>query len=327
MFRGRLHEAEVGFRRAIEMAKGLPDVAGAYNQLGIIYWAWNDLEASATELEKAIAADPGNPQSTVASYLYTSGTRLAQGDTDAATEALQEVDRLLATGKATARQHARVAAYHAAIALVQDDREAASKWLDSISAYEGLLYDPIVTMRLIHRRLGEAIGELLRSDYEKYAKEGLQWYLILIRIGQALASSEPDEALSFLAEALAMGKPEGHIRTFVAWGAPLAPLLKEAISKGIEPEYARKLLDIIEAEERQHKIKRGETRASSGGLLSERELEVLRLVAEGLSNHEIARKLTISLSTAKTHVYHLFDKLGARDRIQAVTRAKQLKVI
>jgi len=63
------------------------------------------------------------------------------------------------------------------------------------------------------------------------------------------------------------------------------------------------------------------------GLLSERETEVLWLVAEGLSNQQIASKLTVSLSTAKTHVHRLFEKLNAKDRLQAVTRARELKLI
>jgi ATP/maltotriose-dependent transcriptional regulator MalT len=61
--------------------------------------------------------------------------------------------------------------------------------------------------------------------------------------------------------------------------------------------------------------------------LSRRELEVLRLVAEGLSNQEIADRLMISLNTAKTHVYRAFGKLEAEDRVQALRRARELKLI
>ena len=99
-------------------------------------------------------------------------------------------------------------------------------------------------------------------------------------------------------------------------GTSLVPLLRKAISRGIEPEYASKLLNIIET-----------ASSSTPGLLSERELEVLKLMSAGLSNQEIAHKLVISPSTAKTHVHNILEKLYARDRLQAVNRARELKLI
>ena len=65
----------------------------------------------------------------------------------------------------------------------------------------------------------------------------------------------------------------------------------------------------------------------SSELVSKRELEVLRLVADGLSNQQIADRLSVGLSTAKTHVHRLFEKLNAKDRLQVVNRARELKLI
>jgi LuxR family maltose regulon positive regulatory protein len=126
-----------------------------------------------------------------------------------------------------------------------------------------------------------------------------------------------------------MAKPEGYIRIFVDEGKLLAPLLRKVLSRGITPEYTNKLLTIIEAEERQFTSKtiEGIPSALLPKPLSERELEVLKLVADGLTNQQIADKLIISLSTAKSHVYHIFGKLNAKDRLQAVTRARELKLI
>ena len=126
-----------------------------------------------------------------------------------------------------------------------------------------------------------------------------------------------------------MGQPEGFIRPFVDEGKPLKPLLRVALSRGTMPEYVTKLLAIIEAEEglRRGAAGKGPAVPESSEFLSQRELEVLRLVADGLSNQQIARKLSISLNTAKTHVAHVFGKLNAKDRLQAVKRARELKVI
>ena len=119
------------------------------------------------------------------------------------------------------------------------------------------------------------------------------------------------------------------MRTFVDFGVSLASLLREAIARGTEREYARKLLDVIQAEDRRRKLESRQARGSpqAGGLLSEREIEVLRLIAEGLSNERIAAKLVISPTTAKTHVRHIFDKLGVAGRVAAIARARELRLL
>jgi LuxR family maltose regulon positive regulatory protein len=169
----------------------------------------------------------------------------------------------------------------------------------------------------------------LQQNYGQFAPQGLQTVVIGVRVLQALVSQDGDRALDLLGEGLNLGRPEGFVRCFVDCRVALSPLLRQAISRGIEPGYARKLLSIIEAEDRQRRIRKGAISASAAtaGLLSERELEVLQLVSDGLSNQQIAQRLTVSLSTAKTHVYHIFDKLDAKDRLQAVKRARELKVL
>ena len=92
---------------------------------------------------------------------------------------------------------------------------------------------------------------------------------------------------------------------------------------------ASKLLSIIQAEEHQRHAKKCKIISSSSlvfGLLSKRELEVMQLIEKGFSDRQIADKLVISLSTAKTHVHHIFAKLNAKDRLQAVNRAKDLQL-
>jgi LuxR family maltose regulon positive regulatory protein len=174
-----------------------------------------------------------------------------------------------------------------------------------------------------------AAAEQLRRLCERATQAGAHGYTITIRVCQALAAATPTEALTFLAEALTKGKQEGYIRTFVDEGRLLEPLLRKALAQGVTPEYTSRLLKIIEAEERERKIKTGELprQRTLAGDLSEREMEVLGLLAEGLSDRQIATKLMISLSTAKTHVHRILEKLDATSRTQAVTQARSIKLI
>jgi LuxR family maltose regulon positive regulatory protein len=153
--------------------------------------------------------------------------------------------------------------------------------------------------------------------------------MIWTRLCQALAAGTTELALGFLADIMVITEPEGYIRTFVDEGRLLAPLLRQAVARGIRPRYASRLLSVIEAENRQRKIRRGELPASSAStsLLSERELDVLRLLATGISSRQIADRLTVSLNTANTHIRHIFEKLDSRNRVQAVARARELKLV
>lgn len=128
-----------------------------------------------------------------------------------------------------------------------------------------------------------------------------------------------DEAVRTLARALMLAAPEGFARVFIQEGPPLAALLRTVGSLGHSPEYVKHLLEIF-----------GEAPALQESVLdplSERELEVLRLVADGLTNAEIAAQLVIAHSTAKTHINRIYSKLGVSTRTQAVARARQLQIL
>ena len=325
MQRGKLHQAEEMFRQAINMAKRHPFTAIAHEYLSIVYYMWNDLEAALTELERALALNPGGPSVLGPIYLYTVLVRLAQGDMEAAAEALEKADEIFVRDEANPQERGRVIGYHLALALEQGNDEAASRWLDKLSEYEDLfLCDvPTIAMHRQHKQWGEAIEERLDAEYERYRREGLQFYLIPVRIEQAVVSSNPEKALVFLDEALAMGRPEGFIRMFVDWGVTLVPLLRETISRGIEPEYAGRLLRIIEEEQ----LRPQRPASVSPETLSDRELEVLPLLAAGLSNRQIAARLFISTGTAKTHVHNILQKLQVSGRTQAIAHARKLKLL
>jgi LuxR family maltose regulon positive regulatory protein len=147
---------------------------------------------------------------------------------------------------------------------------------------------------------------------------------------QALAAQElgdTDKAMAILSKGLSLAELGGHIRLFVNEGPPMARLLHKAVSRGIASDYVRRLLAAFPDVEPEHfePTKPQETSESEWvEPLSERELEVLELIAQGLTNWEIASRLFLSLNTVKAHNRNIYGKLGARNRTQAVVRARAL---
>jgi LuxR family maltose regulon positive regulatory protein len=136
-------------------------------------------------------------------------------------------------------------------------------------------------------------------------------------------------ALEILEKALNLAEEEGFVRTFLDEGEPMVQLLYEAASKGIEPEYVGQLLAGYTSSEPANVPIKRQTKDQMELVepLSDREVEVLMLIGEGLSNQEIAGRLHISLSTVKGHTSNIFGKLVVHNRTQAVMRGKELGII
>ncbi len=156
-------------------------------------------------------------------------------------------------------------------------------------------------------------------------QERVEWSIEL-RILQALAwqaLNRLPEALESLSQALELAEPRGYLRIFIDEGLPMRRLLIKIKGQSRRIRgYVEKLLQAGGW---------GETSQSAGTLqgslvepLSPRELDVLRLLVEGSSNAEIARRLFITLNTTKKHVTHIFEKLAVSDRAGAVRRAREL---
>jgi LuxR family maltose regulon positive regulatory protein len=147
--------------------------------------------------------------------------------------------------------------------------------------------------------------------------------VIETRALQALAAPTVDEALASLADGLVLAELEGYVRTFVDKGEPMAELVRKAAGRGLAPAYARRLLKaftdspIPDIPVEQLLIEP----------LSERELEVVARLAEGLTYREIAQVLFVSLNTVKTHLKSIYGKLGVHDRREAVARAEELDLV
>ncbi|MEO6943310.1 MAG: LuxR C-terminal-related transcriptional regulator [Lacisediminihabitans sp.] len=144
-----------------------------------------------------------------------------------------------------------------------------------------------------------------------------------ILVLQSLASSgqgDDARALGSLGRALEQAEPEGYVRLFVDEGAPMEKLLRLAVDKGVSSDYAHALLRGFRPID--------ETSSARGAeLVSDRELQVLKLLASELTGPEIARELFVSLNTLRTHTRHIFEKLGVNSRSAAVACARELRLI
>lgn len=175
-----------------------------------------------------------------------------------------------------------------------------------------------------------ALG-LLERLLQAAEASGRMGSVIAIRVLQALAyearGSIP-QALGSLERALRLAEPQGYVRLFVDEGPPMARLLYEALAAGIAPDYVRRLLANYTAAGAQPPL--ASLQASGAEFvepLSERELEVLRLIAEGLNNQEIGIRLVLSPHTVKVHTRNIYAKLGVHNRTQAAARARLLGLL
>jgi LuxR family maltose regulon positive regulatory protein len=139
---------------------------------------------------------------------------------------------------------------------------------------------------------------------------------------------EQAHAAAALTDALAMAEPEEHIRIFVDAGLPLRTLL-ETLMRHHGGSFIQRVYGIVSSSRPPETPSAGNARSAAAPLvdpLSERELEVLGLLASGMSNQQIADELVISLDTVKKHVSHILGKLDAASRTQAVARARELAI-
>jgi LuxR family maltose regulon positive regulatory protein len=180
-------------------------------------------------------------------------------------------------------------------------------------------------------RLDEALSVL--AHLQRLVEDG-GWTALLIQvlILQALAldaQGDVTRAMVALERALSLAEPGGFVRVFVDGGEPMARLLRHAASRGVALHYVSQLLAAFDGSERG---RAGETPQHSPAQLlveplTQRELEVLRLLTTHLSSTEIAEQLIISANTVRSHVKSIYSKLDVHSRADVVQRARELKLL
>jgi LuxR family maltose regulon positive regulatory protein len=191
-------------------------------------------------------------------------------------------------------------------------------------------YIPLARLYLAQGQLDDALA-LLEPLLPKVEEAGWMWFGLEILTLQAVAyqqRGDTNKALAALERALTLAKPEGFVRVFLDAGPSMAELLPKIAAQGIAVEYVGKLLDAFIAGQEQDFTKFSSPPPSTlVEPLSQRELEVLQLIAAGLSNREIAEELIVAVSTVKTHIRNIYGKLDVSSRTQALVKARVLKLI
>jgi LuxR family maltose regulon positive regulatory protein len=250
-----------------------------------------------------------------------------RGEPDVALSTLKKADQLVDNHQVSPTARLRIAASHVQVALAQNNLNAAQFWAEQVTKpADTSLYDPCLGLTpihilLAHHKKTEAAKRLVEL-YDTACQKGCGTGMVEVRILQSLAAETPTEALNFLQQALSIAKPEGFIRTFVDKGEPVKALLERLKSQG--GEFKEYILTLLLA---YGEISRVSVPSSLVEPLSERELEVLALLEQGMSNGEIARRLVVTIGTVKSHVHSIIDKLGVSSRTQAVVQARLLKLL
>jgi LuxR family maltose regulon positive regulatory protein len=273
------------------------------------------------------------------SNLYLVKILFSKGDMAGAKEVIQAMENIVRDYDMHRSISLQISAWRARIGLEENELEAASKWVEELRTdASGKLpflseIECIVLARTLiaQESVGEAT-ELLRQLLVTAEAGEHTSRIIKILILQALAlqaGGDTDQAITALEKALTLAKPGGFIRIFADEGPSMARLLYEALSRGIAPDYVRRLLAAFPVTEPEQPDV-SKTLASHSELiepLSDRELEVLRLFAEGLTNREIASRLFLALNTVKTHAGHIYGKLNVHSRTRAIARAQALGLL
>jgi LuxR family maltose regulon positive regulatory protein len=336
---GKRNEAMALCRQALDLcldARGrpLPPAGLTHVVLGRMCYEGNDLAGARQHVLQGLelAKPLGRATVALAGLIELARLQLATGEGKAAQATIGEL-RQLASQLQWPLVDSEVAAAEAEFALRQGDIAVAGRWAETSGLSPA---DPPTFLReaeyftyarvlLAQNRPAEA--RMLLANLESYARSGgLIRSLITVCILQALAQlalGQEEQALVRLEEAVRLAALEGYRRAFLDEGPAVLALLPGV--RRVAPVYVDDLLSGAPAEPIREMPSRREQPFVEP--LSERELEVLRLMAEGLSNREIAEKLFVSVGTVKTHVHNICGKLAVASRTQAAAQARELGLL
>jgi len=340
-------EAEALCRQALEQAVGprgepLPLSGQPYLVLGMIAYDRNELGRARDDLTQGVelAGQFGPSTGTIQATFLLAWIQALAGEREAALAAASSA-RQEAAQLNLPLADAYVAGCEADLALRLGNLEAAARWAETCGlspadspefAREGE-YFTLARLLLAQNRPAEA--EVMLANLEQFAQaQGLQRSLLTIDILCAKAKralGQEAEALAFLQSAVHLAAPAGYLRAFLDEGPGVQDLLPRV--RHAAPAFVHRMLDAF-ASEAQETMGEARTPRPSVTLpsaliepLSEREMEVLDLVAQGLSNREIAERLFVTVGTVKTHVHNIYGKLGVRGRTQAAAQARELGLL
>ena len=316
--RGQLHDAARTHEALLEEIGALPVVYSVEQRwrLGVLHLEWNDLERASRYFSEALEDVARSHADVLTAQLAFSRARLhlALGDLDTAARVVDQSE--VAAQRIGNQQHVRWAhALRSRLALLQGEPARAERWAESVRGDASLFEPERIVEALVLARVDLSRGApddallLLDRLLQRALDVGHEWNAIGILVLHALAlesTGERDRASTSLRSALQRAAPGSFRRVFLDEGAALVPVLCRIRMTPLAAE----LIDLVDE-------------GSETSPISAREREVLLLVAEGLSNREIADRLIVAPNTVKAHVRHLGTKLGASSRTQLLARARE----
>ncbi len=341
---GQLTQAALLYERILQLAaqkdeRYLPPIVGlAHVELGHILLQWNDLDAALHHLSKGIELGQQGAgwQVLVMGYTGMALALHAQGKLNGALEMVEQIEQL-SEGLAAQSPWPILNDMQVRIWMAQGNMDAVYHWKQAcetslegvdINALDSVHLFGHITLAWVQIAVGEldAAQSLLSQLWP--AAEALKHTGILIKvlILQALAfqwQGDVFSALQVLAEALSLAKSDGYIRIFSKEGDFMVQLLYLAIEQDIEVNYARRLLDALEGATPEPSSPQLNTAPNLSTPLTQREREILSLIAGGLTNQEIAGRLYLKLGTVKVHTRNIYGKLNVNSRTQAVEKVRQ----
>jgi LuxR family maltose regulon positive regulatory protein len=355
VLQGRLRTGAHTYEQAMQVTPGREELQTLVNSADY-YFGMGDLLRERNKLDEAeqhLSQGMDLVRGTLTVYAeivtlgYTALARLqqARGNFQGALATLQAFTELAHQRHFVPRLLARGAAVQAQIEVAQGNVAAAVRWVEEsgLSASDEEMSYPREREYLSLARVRIAQGQAdpagaflhdalhvldrLLQDAQHKARGSSAIEMLLLQALAWQAQAHQDQALAALERALALAEPEGYMRLFLDEGPAMLALLRLAHARGLAPTYLAMLL-----------VAAGEQAASPASHptprstllvepLTDRELEVLRLLAVGASNEEIAGQLVIAVSTVKRHVSNIFGKVSVSNRTQAVARAREIGLL
>ncbi len=358
VLQGRLRQAAATYEEAGQVMQGreallrvaASDPSGIYySGLGDLWRQWNRLDKAEPLLAQGMAQvdEAGSVYADDIMFSYLAQIRLYQtrGEYGRACAILDSFMHLADAHHFAPRLKTCVAAVRAHIELTQGNLAAALHWANTcgLSVNDELSYPrereylTLARVRIAQGRakssgpfLDDALAllERLLTDAQPKARMHSVLEILVLKALALHAGGALPAALDTLAEALSLAEPEGYVRLFLDEGVPMLTLLSQ-VSK-TDPllhGYVQQLLahaHVAPSSSFDHVPPKKQPLVEP---ISERELEVLQLMAAGASNEEIAEQLVIAVGTAKRHVSNILAKLAVSNRTQAVARARELALL
>jgi LuxR family maltose regulon positive regulatory protein len=334
---GIVQEADIQLQQAAETYRHVLKLAGdqpqqiineAHLGLARLHYEWNDLAAAGQHARQSLLLARQYDEKVIDRFVicevFLARLALAQGDAASAAAMLAQVAQIARQRNFRLRLP-EVAAAQVVVMLKQGNQAAA--------AHLAQAYDLPLSQARVKLAQGDPSSALAlvesfcqKADARGWHDERLKGLVLQAVVLQTL--NETDRAVEVLEEALELAEPGGFIRIFVDEGSPMAQLLSEAAARGMMSDYVAELIAAFEAEVLKSE---GTSSLPAAHLLVEplslRELEILRLIAQGLSNHEIGERLFLAIPTVKGHNRNIFAKLQVQRRTEAIARARELGLL